>query len=188
MTNYADENKAKNTIHSSDSYHYLATNSSPISQLVFVHERIKTATVSSPVIELPAQMSGTFNNTFVSIEAGLIQSNQLSNWSKYYFQGALTLHKHDKFNLLLMANIEQQRNLHSLYVVNNKNHTSLAKNLTGKNGTELNYSYGLIGSYSVNSTWQFSGGIIHTQALDEPKSNTWHVNSSMALIGTTYSF
>jgi hypothetical protein len=188
MTIYAAGNDAKSNIYNDVPYHYLATNSSPISQSIFVHNRIETSIDSSLVIVQPTQMSGVFNNTYISIEAGLIQSNQLSNWSKYYFQGELTLHKHDKFNLLLMANIEQLRNLHSLYVVNNNNHTSLVKNLTRKNETELNYSYGLIGSYSINSTWQLSGGIVHTQALDEPNSNTWHINSNMALIGTTYSF
>lgn len=188
MTIYADENDAKNNIYSSIPYHYLATNSSPINQLIFVHDLIKTSIDSSPIVEFPTQISGTFNSPFISIEAGLIQSDQLSNWSKYYFQGALTLHKYDKFNLSLMANIEQLNNFNSLYLANNKNHISLAENLTGNNETELNYSYGLIGSYSVNPTWQFSGGIIHTQALDEPNSNIWYVNSSMALIGTTYSF
>ena len=186
MTIYAAENDAKSNIYSSVPYHCLATNCSPNSQSIFVHNLIETSIDSSLVIEHPTQISGVFNNTFISIEAGLIQSNQPSNWSKYYFQGELTLHKHDKFNLLLMANIEQQRTPHSLYVVNN--HTSLAKNLTDKNETELNYSYGLIGSFSINSTWQFSGGIIHTQALDEPNSDTWRINSNMALIGTTYSF
>lgn len=188
MTNYADENNAKNIIHSSDPYHYLATNSSPINQLIFVHDLIITSIDSSPTVELPAQMSGTFHSQFISIEVGLMQSDQLSNWSKYYFQGALTLHQYDKFNLSLMANIEQLNNFHSLYLVNNKYQVSLAENLTGNNETELNYSYGLIGSYSVNSTWQFSGGIIHAQALNEPNSNAWYSNSSMALIGTTYSF
>lgn len=188
MTNYAGESSANNNPHNSDPYHYLATTSSPINQLIFVHDLIITSTDSSPTIEQPTQMSGTFHSQFISIEVGLMQSDQQSNWSKYYFQGALTLHQYNKFNLSLMANIEQLNNFHSLYLVNDKNQVSLAENLTGKHETELNYSYGLIGKYSVNSTWQFSGGIIHAQALNESNSNTWYNNSSMALIGTTYSF
>ena len=188
MTNYANENNVKNNIHSSVPYHYFTTNSSSTNQLIFVHELIITSIDSSSTIEIPAQISGSFNSQYISVEIGLIQSEQQSNWSKYYFEGALTLHRYNKFNLSLMANIEQRNNFYTLYFVNNKNHISVAENLTGNNETELNYSYGLIGSYSVNPTWQFSGGIIHTQALDEPNSNTWSINSNMALIGTSYSF
>ena len=87
-----------------------------------------------------------------------------------------------------MANIEQLNNFHSLYLLNNENQTPYVENLTMSNNTELNYSYGLVGSYSVNATWQFSGGIIHAQALNDPNYNAWYSKKSMALIGTKYSF
>lgn len=193
MTCCADESNAKNHIQSREpsqylATKYLATNSPAINQLIFVNDLIITSIDSSPTIEPPSKMSGKYHSQYISIEVGVIQSDQLSNWSKYYFQSALTLRQYDKFNLSLMANIEQLNNFHSLYLLNKKYHVSLAENFAENNETELNYSYGLIGSYSVNSTWQFSGGIIHAQALNEPNSNTWYSNSNMALIGTTYSF
>lgn len=185
---HADESYAVNTYQYNDPYNYLVINSSPINQLLSVHELIIASNDGQQIVEVPAQITGKFHSQLLSIEAGIMQSGQESNWSKYYFQGALTIHQYDKFNLSLMANIEQLNNVHSLYVLSNKNQTPYVESLTMSNETELNYSYGLVGRYSVNSTWQFSGGIIHAQAINESNSNVWYGNTNMALIGTTYSF
>jgi hypothetical protein len=188
IKNYADQISAVKNIHDSNHYNYLAINNSPINQLLLVHDLTITTVDSSPTAELPAQILGQYQSQLLSIEAGVIQLSQESNWSRYYFQGALTLHQYDKFNLSLMANIEQINNFQSLYFVNNHYQTPYVENLTIPNETELNYSYGVVGSYSVNATWQVSGGIMHGQAIDTLNSITWYGNKNIALIGTTYSF
>lgn len=188
IQSYADENYVVNNIHSSESFSYLTTNSSSINQLLIIHDLTINSIDSLPSIELPNHISGKFKNELLSLEAGVVQFSEVSNWSKYYFQGAVTLHQYNKFNLSLMANIEQLNNFHALNFVNNNYQTSYVESLSMSNETELNYSYGLVGRYSINSTWQFSGGFIHAQAFNEPNSNAWYSNKSMALIGTTYSF
>ncbi|MBL4764991.1 MAG: hypothetical protein JKX67_06895 [Colwellia sp.] len=197
IKSYADESYAVKSIHDSEpSYlatdslatNSLAINSSSIHQLLFLNDLIISSLDSSLTVKLPIQISGKFHSQLLSIEAGVMQSDQESNWSKYYFQGNLTLHQYNKFNLSLMANIEQLNNVYSLNFVNNSYQTPYVENLAMSDETELNYSYGLMGSYSVNSTWQFSGGIIHAQTFNELNSNSWYNNKNMALIGTTYSF
>lgn len=185
---YADENYIVNDIHNSGPYRYLTTNHSPINQLLLVRDLTINSIDSLQFIELPNHISGKFKNELLSIKAGVIQSNEASNWSKFYFQSALTLHQYDRFNLTLMANLEQFNSFYSQYSMNDSAEVPYAKSPTINNAIELNYSYGLMGSYSINSTWKFSGGIIHTQTLNEDNSNTSHTNKSMALIGTTYSF
>jgi len=188
IKSYADESYTVDNLHTSEPYQYLAINSSAVIPILLVHELTINAIDSLSVVELPTQISAKINNQLLSIAAGVMQSNEMSNWSKYYFQGALTLHQYKKFNLAVMANIEQLNNFHSPYLVNNKDQTTYLENQAMSNETEVNYSYGLVGSYSVNSTWQFSGGIIHAQTFNEVNSTTWYGNKNMALIGTTYSF
>ncbi|MBL4822190.1 MAG: hypothetical protein JKX90_01520 [Colwellia sp.] len=192
IKSYADESYAVDSIHNSEPYYLvidsLALNSSSINQLLFLNDLIISSMDPSPTVKLPVQISGKIHSPLLSIEAGVMQSGEVSNWSKYYFQGALTLHQYNKFNLSLMANIEQLNNVYSLNFVNNSYQTPYVENLAKSDETELNYSYGLMGSYSVNSTWQFSGGIIHAQTFNELNSSTRYSNKNMALIGTTYSF
>lgn len=188
ITSRANKHKTVNNFIDSKPYNYLAINNSPINQLLFVHDLTITSIDSTSINELPTQISGEFHTQLLSIEAGVIQSDNVSNWSKYYFQGAVILHQYEKFNLSLMANIEQLNNVHALYLFNNEEQTPYGENLPVNNETKLNYSWGLVGSYSINSTWQFSGGVIRAEAFREQNSNTWYSDTNMALIGTTYSF
>lgn len=188
IKSYADDNYVVNNIHYNKPYHYQTMDSSSINQLLIINYLTLSSIDSLPSIKLPNQISGKFKNELLSVEAGIVQSSEVSNQSKYYFQGALTLHQYNKFNLALLANIEQNNNFHAQYLLNNRYQAPYVKNLTISDEMELNYSYGLVGSYSINPTWQLSGGIIHAQAFNEPNSTTWYSNKSMALIGTTYSF
>lgn len=161
----------------------LVTNSSPVSQLILTQDLNTLPTDTFKNYEAPKKIVGEFNTRLLSVEAGVIESKQESNWSKYYFQGALVLHQHDEFNVSLMANIEQ---INSFY-----HHNELSLTLDNSiiiNETEVNYSYGIVGSYSISPSWKFSGGVIHAQPLNEQKQNTWYGDANMALIGTTYSF
>jgi len=83
----------------------------------------------------------------------------------------------------LMANIEQLNNFN----YHNNKPIFLDSSIT-INETELNYSYGIITSYSVSPAWQFSGGIIHAKPLNDSTQSAWYGDANMALIGTTYSF
>lgn len=175
IRSYADDSNLVNNIERGSNYNDLIIISSSINSLSF-----------SPINEVPTKISGNYSNQLLSIEAGVVQSTPLTNWHKYYFQGALTLHQHESFNLSLMANIEQQDNFYSPYLSNDKEQAPYETQYSLSPETEL--SYGLVGSYTINSTWQFSGGIIHAQPLNEQNSSIWYSNKNMALIGATYSF
>lgn len=174
----SDNAKAKNT----NSHSNLMTNSSAVSQRLLVQD-IATASIdNTQPLALPSQLKGEFNTRLLSIEAGVLESKQNSNWNKYYFQGAVTLHQNNDLNVSLMANIEQ---------INNFNHNAKAPFIDSVitiNDTEFNYSYGIVTSYSVTPAWQFSGGIIHAAPVNEAIENTWYGDANIALIGTTYSF
>lgn len=176
-TNYSNYSNSNNT--SSD----LVINSSPVSQLLLTQELFSTPLDSSQLSELTPQVVGEFKSRFLSVEAGIIESKKNANWSKYYFQGAVILHQHNEFNVSLMANIEQINSFSYHHA-----QTPLLDNSIIINATEVNYSYGIMGSYSINDAWQFSGGIIHAQPLKETMLDTWYGDANMALIGTTYSF
>jgi hypothetical protein len=183
IKSYADDISSVKNTYDSKMYNYPAMNQSPL-----VHYLNAVAIGSSPTFEIPTQLLGKYQSQLLSIEAGIIKSSQESNWSKYYFQGALTLHQHEKFNVSLMANIEQLNGFYSLYLLNNKYQKPYRENLIIGNEKKSNYSYAVVGSYSVNATWQVSGGIIHRQAVDTLNSTAWYNNKNIALIGTTYSF
>lgn len=178
----ADEGSTKQAEYNR-SHSNIVINSSPVSQLLLTQDLTAASLDSSQALEHTAKIKGEFTTRLLSIEAGVLQSKQEANWSKYYFQGAVTLHQHDEFNVSLMANIEQ---------INSFNHhndkTPFVDSLITINETELNYSYGIITSYSVNPAWQFSGGIIHAESLNESAQGTWYGDANMALIGTSYSF
>jgi len=158
------------------------TNNSPISQL-FLTEDLAITIDSSKALELTPKIKGEFSTNLLSIEAGMLQSKEEINWNKYYLQGAITLHQKNEFNVSLMANIEQ---------INNYNHHNNQKIMFNNsiiiNETELSYRYGIITSYSISPAWQFSGGIIRAQSLNESTQGSWYGDANMALIGTTYSF
>jgi hypothetical protein len=179
---FADETSIKRIEYKSP-YSDIITNSSPASQLLFIHDLTTEPLNDLQPLKGTPIIKGKFNTQLVSIEAGMLQSKQEASWSKYYFQGALTLHRYDDFNVSLMANIEQLNNFSS-----HNNQTVTFDNLTTLNETELNYSYGIITSYSISPAWQFSGGIIHAEPLNDATKNTWYGDANMALIGTTYSF
>lgn len=176
---YAD----KSSIEDSDpikSYSDLIINSSAVSQLLVTQDLTDTLLDSTQALELTPTIKGEVSSQLLSIEAGIIQTQNQSNWSKYYFQGAVTLHQHEELNVSLMANIEQIKHYN--------HHTHLLKSPIGLNETELSYSYGIITSYSISPSWQLSGGIIHAESLKGSTQTTWYGDANMALIGTSYSF
>lgn len=181
MKSYADESQAIQTEHKNQ-HSDIVTKSSPVSLLLITQDLVAVIDSSQP-LEVTTEIKGEFTTRLLSMEAGILQSKQASGWNKYYFQGAVTLHQQNEFNVSLMANIEQ---------INNFNHhndqTPILDNSITLNETELNYSFGIITSYSVSPTWHFSGGIIHAESLNETTKNTWYGDTNMALIGTTYSF
>jgi len=181
MKSYADEESTSQRAyqnHHSD----IVTNNSPVSQFLLSQDLITTID-NSQALELTEKIKGEFKTRLLSLEAGMLQSKQESSWNKYYFQGAVTLHQQNELNVSLMANIEQINNF------NHHNDQALILNSSLIiNETELSYSYGIITSYSVSPAWQFSGGIIHAQPLNESTQSTWYGDANMALIGTTYSF
>jgi len=130
-----------------------------------------------------AQIQGKYTTGRMSLETGLMQSQQTSNWSKYYFSGAITLHKNNDFNLSLTASIEQLKSIDL-----RSYQTPILASLRINNDAKLNYSYGLVGRYSVNSTWSFSGGITHSPTINDSDNAVLYSNTHMALVGTTYSF
>ncbi|MCW8833224.1 MAG: hypothetical protein OQK09_03510 [Colwellia sp.] len=135
------------------------------------------------VLNSKPQIQGKFSTSLVSIETGLMQSPQTSSWRKYYLNGAITLHNNNAFNLSLTANIEQFKDIDLHYY-----QMPALENMNTVSDSELNYSYGLIGSYTINSTWHFSGGIIHSPSINNFNSAIIHNNTNMALVGTTYTF
>lgn len=124
-----------------------------------------------------------FTKGIVSIKTGKITSERLTSWSKYYLNSAITIHQNAVFNLSITASLEQFKNSQL-----NPPFQSILKQTKQVKASEFNYSYGLMGSYSISSTWYFSGGIIHTSPLNDLHNTSWHTNSNMAIIGTTYSF
>ena len=140
-------------------------------------------TFEQNIFESKPQIQGKFSAGRVSIETGLMQSQQASNWSKYYFNGAIILHQKNAFNLSLTASIEQLKNINLNYY-----QTPVLESVNNSHNVDLNYSYGLIGSYSINSTWHFSGGIIHSSIINDMDNDILYNNTHMALVGTTYSF
>lgn len=128
-------------------------------------------------------VEGGFAKGILSIKTGKITSESFTSWSKNYLNSAITIHQNNAFNLSITASVEQFENSYL---------SSQLQPITTNNQqvkiTEFNYSYGLVGSYSISPTWYFSGGIIHSSPINESNNTYWHTNSSMALIGTTYSF
>ncbi len=182
LNSFADEKDTEKTDNKS-AYSELITNSSPINQLIFIQDITSESFNTLQPLEVTPNIKGEFNTRLLSIEAGMLQSKKESSWSRYYFQGAVTLHQHDEFNVSLMANIEQLNNFN----YHTKQTLFLDSSMTIME-SELNYSYGIITSYSINRSWQLSGGIIHAKPLNESTLNTWYGDANMALIGTTYSF
>lgn len=181
IKSYADKSNTTQADHKSP-YSDLVINSSPVSQLILIQD-LPVTIDGSQALEFTSKVKGEFNTRLLSIEAGMLQSKQESNWSKYYFQGAVTLHQQNAFNVSLMANIEQINNFN-----NHNEQTPFINSPIIIHETELNYSYGIITSYSITPAWRFSGGIIHAEPLNSPAQNTWFGDANMALIGTTYSF
>jgi len=176
---YAD-NSNITPIDLTKSYSDLIINSSAVSQLLVTQDLTATLLDSSQALKLTPTIKGEISSQLLSVEAGIIQTQNQSNWSKYYFQGAVTLHQHEELNVSLMANIEQ---------IKHYNHQAhLLKSPIILNETELSYSYGIITSYSISPAWQLSGGIIHAESLKDSTQTTWYGDANMALIGTSYSF
>jgi hypothetical protein len=161
----------------------LITNNPTVSQLIFIQDITSESFSVLKPIEVTPNIRGEFNTRFISLEAGMLQSKKETSKSKYYFQGAVILHQHDEFNVSLMANIEQLNNFSY-----HNNQGLFLDSLMTTTESELNYSYGIITSYSITRSWQFSGGIIHAKPISESTLNNWSIDENMALIGTTYSF
>ena len=71
-----EENHVNDKLHDSEPYHYLATNSSAINQLLFIHDLTITSIDSSPTVDISNQISGKFNNELLAIDAGIMQSSE----------------------------------------------------------------------------------------------------------------
>jgi len=181
-TSYADEKN--NTIHANTpvTNTFIITNYHLNQQFAF-HDVTQSINDSVFTLTVKPQIQGKYTAGIMSIETGLIPVQTASNWRQYYFTGAISLHKNNAFNLSLTASIEQFKDMDSNY-----DQTLILDNTHKIIDTELNYSYGLIGSYSVNSTWHFSGGFIHSPITDDINNVIFHRNKQMALVGTTYSF
>lgn len=187
IESYADGSKLEQTKPEQTEYKSLysdlVTNNSLASLLILTQDvTIKSFNNLKPLEDTP-KIKGEFNTRLLSIQAGVLQSKQEPSLRKYYFQGAVTLHKYNDFNVSFMANIEQINNFNFHH-----NQTTVLDSSAPLNATKLNYSYGIITSYSVNSAWQFSGGIIHAEPISESAKTPWYTDANMALIGTTYSF
>ena len=128
-------------------------------------------------------LEGGFTKGIISIKTGKVTSESFTSWSKHYLNSAVTIHQNNTFNLSITASVEQFENSHLRSQLQ-----PITTNNQKVNNTELNYSYGLMGSYSISPTWYFSGGIIHSAPINETDNTSVHTNTSMALIGTTYSF
>ena len=181
MKSYAD-GESTSQMEYKNHHSDIVTNSYPVSQFLLSHD-LTTTIDTSKAPELTQKIKGEFKTTLLSLEAGMLQSKQESSWNKYYFQGAVTLHQQNELNVSLMANIEQINNFNQ-----HNDQTLIINSSLVINETELSYSYGIITSYSVSPAWQFSGGIIHAESLNESTQHTWYGDANMALIGTTYSF
>ena len=180
--NYAIEHDIATTP-KNDTFSDLIINNSPTNQMLYIDDLTAESFNVLQPLETTPSIEGKYNNKLLSIKAGVLQSKQESSASKYYFQGTLTLHQHKEFNVSIMANLEQLNNVNYL-----SNQALFVDNALIMNETEVNYSYGIITSYTINQSWQFSGGIIHAEPLYAPTLNTWNNDENMALIGTTYSF
>ncbi len=179
-TSYADENNdithAKTPVTSA----FIMMNNHLNQQFSF-HDA--TQSINDSVFAKKTQIQGKYTTGIMSIETGLIQAQSAENGRQYYFTGAISLHQNNIFNLSLTASIEQFKNMDLSYY-----QAPMLDNAHNDIDTELNYSYGLIGSYSVNSTWHFSGGFIHSAIINDTNNVIWYRNEQMALVGTTYSF
>lgn len=180
--NYANEHDSSR-VPKKNTFSDLIINNSPASQILYTNDLTTESLNILEPLEVTPTIEGEFNTDLLSIKAGVLQSKNESSTSKYYFQGAITVHQHKEFNVSIMANVEQLNNINYF-----SNHAVFLDNSLIMNETEVNYSYGIITSYSINRSWQFSGGIIHAEPLSESTLNTWHSDENMALIGTTYSF
>ncbi len=181
IASYANEKNDTHSLNTAITKTFIINNSH-LSPLLELHD-FTQAVDSDGVFKSNSQIQGKYTKGRMSIETGLMQSQQTSNWSKYYFSGAITLHKNNAFNLSLTANIEQLKSIDL-----RRYQTSVLANISLINETKFNYSYGLVGSYSVNSTWHFSGGITHSPTINNANNTILYSNTHMALVGTTYSF
>lgn len=181
-TSYADE--TNDLIHTNTPVvnTFIITNYHLNQQFAF-HDVTQSINDSVFTLTEKPQIQGKYTAGIMSIETGLIPAQTASNWNQYYFTGAISLHKKNAFNLSLTASIEQFKNRDSSYY-----QTPVLDNTHNIIDSELNYSYGLIGSYSVNSTWHFSGGFIHSPIINDTNNVILYRNKQMALVGTTYSF
>lgn len=177
---YAEEQSNKTHI-SAPLTNTFIVNNYQLNPLLAFHDLTQTNNINN--FEPTAQIQGTYTTKIMSIETGLMKPKKAASWSKYYFTGAVTIHQNNAFNLSLTASIEQLKNMGSNYF-----QTPISESINGVHDSDLNYSYGLMGSYSVNPAWHFSGGIIHSPTINDANNTILYGDSHVALIGTTYSF
>lgn len=182
IASYADEKNDTHSINTTITNTFIINNSH-LSPLLELHDFTQSTDNDALIFKSNAQIQGKYTAGRMSIETGLMQSQQTSNWSKYYFSGAITLHQNSAFNLSLTASIEQLKSIDLKHY-----QTPVLASLSINNEAKLNYSYGLVGSYSVNSTWHFSGGITHSPTINDTNNAVLYSNTHMALVGATYSF
>jgi len=136
--------------------------------------------LSYPVLSLEYQVE---QNSQINETAAIdIKLQQQLFEDNFTFSNHFILHNSEKFNLSVTANISQI--------------TAFEQQLTSENKlmptiylpvNEASHQYGLIGSYSLSSKWQVSGGLIYSKPsviISNEQSNT----DNVALIGTSYSF
>lgn len=133
-------------------------------------------------------LSATFTPLNISVKQQAFENN-------FTFNNQLTLHKSDRFNILVTANITQTTGFEQSSP--NSNPTLLNNKVIPPSSefmptihssfNDTKHQYGLIGSYALTPKWHVSGGLIYaapSASIDKAQSNI----NNVALIGTSYSF
>jgi len=159
----------------------------PVKELAL--KELTTGNLATPLFTMPLILNSTpqikdrFTAGIISLEPSLIIPQHNLHWSKYLLSGSVTLHQNNAFNLSLTTNIEQLKSINF-----GSYQQSILEHINYVDESELNFSYGVMGSYSINARWYFSGGIIHAPEIKGVQNSTDFSNTNMALVGTTYSF
>lgn len=136
--------------------------------------------LSYPVLSLEYPVEP--NHNVNDIPAINIQLQQQLFEDNFTFNNHLTLHHSENFNLQVTANVTQVAAFEQNLVIESR---AIPTSYLPIN--ETSHQYGLIGSYSLSSKWQVSGGLIYSKPsiiVSNEQSNT----NNVALIGTSYSF
>ena len=138
--------------------------------------------LSYPALSLEHPLNQNTNlNPIPAIEVGIELAPQLFD-KNFTYNNQFTLHHSEHFNLLVTTHITQADMFEQNLITENTLSPAVYLPLN-----ETSHQYGLIGSYSLTSKWQVSGGLIYSKPSlinANEQSNT----DNVALIGTSYSF